>query len=308
MKKLLLALFSLLILLAGCSNNDQNNKEGKEKLNVYTTVYPLRYFTEQIGGDFVNVKSIYPPGADEHTYEPSQKDMMNLADSDLFFYIGLGLEGFADKASTVLNNDNVKMYAIGEEIHLEPTEEEHEHEDDGHNHGDIDPHIWIDPIYAKEMAKKILDTLSAQVPEQQKLFEKNYEALSSQLDELDAQFKEVAEKATRKNFIIAHAAYGYWEHRYGLKQLPISGISSSQEPSQKKLKDIVDTVKSEKIPYILYEQNINSRLADVIRQETGTKALKIHNLAVLTENEFDKNETYFTLMEKNIKVLEKALQ
>ncbi|CAM4237573.1 metal ABC transporter substrate-binding protein [Lederbergia lenta] len=312
MKKLLLALFSLLLLLAGCSNNNMGNEKRKEKLDVYTTVYPLRYFTEQIGGDFVNVKSIYPPGADEHTYEPSQKDMMNLADADLFFYIGLGLEGFADKAKTVLKNDHVQMIAIGEEINLEPTiEDEHageDHEHAGHNHGDIDPHIWIDPIYAKEMAKKILDSLSEQIPEQRELFEKNYATLAIQFDEIDTQFKELAENAARKKFIIAHAAYGYWENRYNLKQIPISGISSSQEPSQKKLKNIVDTVKSEQIPYILYEQNINSRLADVIRQETGTEALRIHNLAVLTEDELNKKETYFTLMKNNIKVLEKALQ
>ena len=81
------------------------------KLSVYTTVYPLQYFAERIGGNHVDVKSIYPPGADEHTFEPTQKDMIALADSDLFFYIGLGLEGFVENAEKTMKGQHVKMVA-----------------------------------------------------------------------------------------------------------------------------------------------------------------------------------------------------
>ena len=85
-------------------------------LSVYTTVYPLQYFAERIGGEHVNVKSIYPPGADEHTFDPTQKDMIALADSDLFFYVGLGLEGFVENAEKTLKNEHVKMVATAEAI------------------------------------------------------------------------------------------------------------------------------------------------------------------------------------------------
>ena len=47
--------------------------ENDDQISIYTTVYPLQYFTERIGGDAVNVQSIYPPGADEHTFDPTQK-------------------------------------------------------------------------------------------------------------------------------------------------------------------------------------------------------------------------------------------
>ena len=90
-----------------------------KQLTVYTTVYPLQYFTESIGGNVVQVETVYPPGSDEHTFDPSQKDMMKLADSDLFIYVGLGLEGFVEKAKSTLENEKVTLLAAGEHIHLE---------------------------------------------------------------------------------------------------------------------------------------------------------------------------------------------
>lgn len=73
--------------LSGCGQDGADQKKNDDVMQVYTTVYPLQFFAQQIGGEFVNVDTIYPPGADEHTFEPSQKDMMALADADLFFYI-----------------------------------------------------------------------------------------------------------------------------------------------------------------------------------------------------------------------------
>ena len=72
------------------------------------------------------MKSIYPPGADEHTFDPTQKDMIALADSDLFFYIGLGLEGFVENAEKTLKNEHVKMVATAEAITEEMLGEGHE--------------------------------------------------------------------------------------------------------------------------------------------------------------------------------------
>jgi len=104
--------------MSACSNGREQVQKKKDQLTIYTTVFPLQYFTSQIGGKYVNVNTIYPPGADEHTFEPSQKDMMNLADSDLFFYIGLGLEGFVEKAKGTLKNEHVTLVPTAEELKL----------------------------------------------------------------------------------------------------------------------------------------------------------------------------------------------
>lgn len=309
---LLATLAMALFILAGCNEESQEEMDS-DLLQIYTSVYPLQFFTEQIGDEFVVVKTIYPPGADEHTFEPSQKDMIKLAESDLFIFVGLGLEGFVEKAKDVLQNENVTLLAAGEKLHLEEGHNEHEvheheeHDHDGHSHGDIDPHVWIDPQYAKGLALAITEELSALIPEQKETFEKNFSVLAKQLDEIDTRFKELAANKKHHEFIVAHSAYQYWEKRYGIEQVAISGFSTSDEPSQKKLQNLVDHAKEKGLKYVLYEQNYQSRFAETIQNEIGAEALTLHNLAVLTEDDIKNNETYFSLMDKNLETLAKAL-
>lgn len=324
MKKLFVFFLTIGLLLTGCTNAAKNTmKDGDEKLEVYTTVYPLQYFAEQIGGDYVNVNTIYPTGADEHTFEPTQKDMIKLADADMFIYIGLGLEGFVEKAKTTLKNENVKMVGAGENIHIEATEHEEEdgehdehgdhdeqgdHEDDGHHHhGDIDPHVWIDPIYAKDLAQAITAAFAEKMPEHKEQFEENYTTLSKELDQLNSDFEKVIAESKHKEIIVSHAAFGYWEKRYGLKQISVAGLNTSNEPTQKQLEKIITTAKQYDLKYVFFEQNVNSKLTEIIQKEIGAKPLVLHNLSVLTDDDLKHEPSYFSLMEMNLKALEKAL-
>ncbi|KIL45548.1 metal ABC transporter solute-binding protein, Zn/Mn family [Jeotgalibacillus campisalis] len=365
MKKIawILLLSSTTWILAAC--NTESSSDSNEKLDIYTTVYPLQDFAEKIGGEYVEVETIYPPGADEHTYEPSQQDMIKLAEGDLFFYIGLGLEGFVDSATDVLESQELVMvptadylsdeelegssghdeeehahdeeeHAHDEEEHAHDEEEhahdeeDHAHDEDehthdeeehahdeedhahegheGHDHGDVDPHVWLDPVLSKSLAESIKDSLVKAMPEQEAYFNENYEEIISQLDEIDHSFEELGEDAQLNQLFVSHAAYGHWETRYGFEQNAIAGISTSDEPSQRELTKIIELAKENNIQHILFEQNVSSNLTEVIQQEIGADALQLHNLSVLTEEDIDNDEDYFSLMEKNIETLRTALQ
>ncbi|MFJ7731061.1 metal ABC transporter solute-binding protein, Zn/Mn family [Lysinibacillus sp. NPDC097231] len=329
MKKIfLLFLVAVLALFtAACGDKSSKQSEAKDKLTIYTTVYPLSYFAQRIGGDFVEVSSIYPAGASEHTFEPTQKDMMKLADADVFFYIGLGLEGFVENAKKTLAKEDVTMVATADNVSDEKlavstghthdeeeaqhdhdhatAEEEHGHED--HDHGNIDPHVWLSPIISQDLALSIKNTLVEKMPEQEATFTTNYEDLVKELQGLDKDFKAMADKAQEKSFFVSHAAFGYIAGQYGLKQIPIAGLNSQNEPSQKELTAIVDKANDLHIHYILFEQNVSSKLAEVIQKEVGAESLVLHNLSVLTADDVKNNETYFTLMKKNIQTLDTAL-
>ncbi|MFD2446524.1 metal ABC transporter solute-binding protein, Zn/Mn family [Bacillus sp. CGMCC 1.16607] len=307
--------FLISSILAGCSEKSKESAKETGKLTVYTTVYPLKYFTERIAGDLVIVETIYPPGSDEHTFEPSQRDMMKLADADLFFSIGLGLEGFVEKAKNTLKNEDVQFIAVGDKLNktelVEETEhhedEEDNHEEEEHHHGDVDPHIWLDPVYANEMALAIKDALVSKLPKEEKTFVDNYKKLSKELNELHTTFQSTIGNAKHKDIIVSHAAFGYWEKRYDLHQISISGLTTSSEPTQKDLEEIVKIAEEKNIKFILFEQNVSSKLGKIIQKEIGAKSLALHNLAVLTENNIHNKETYFTLMNENIQSLAKAL-
>ncbi|ARD47408.1 adhesin [Sporosarcina sp. P37] len=316
MKIRFLLLAALLLVLSGCTQNKTNEQDTKtsDKLLVYTTVYPLQYFTERIGGEFVDVKSIYPPGTDEHVFEPTQKDMMSLAKGDLFFYIGLGLEGFVQKTEKTLQNEDIQFVPIADSIDPEELEEGHSHEDEseeeheGHQHEDtVDPHVWISPYLSTKLAEKITQELSDELPEHADFFKQNFDALYDELEELDRKYKTMADAAPNKTFFVSHQAFGYLADAYGLQQLAVSGLDTQNEPSQKQLAALVKEAKEKDIQYILFEQNVSSKLAEVIKKELNAEALTLHNLSVLTEEDIQNEETYFTLMEYNLDVLKKAL-
>ncbi|UDK98078.1 zinc ABC transporter solute-binding protein [Lysinibacillus sphaericus] len=340
----------LAVFTAACGDQSSSSKqtEKTDKLTVYTTVYPLSYFTERIGGDYVEVSSIYPPGANEHTFEPTQKDMMKLADAHLFFYIGLGLEGFVENTKKTLANEDVTMVAMASQIpdeklavstghsHDEEDEADHAHEaaaseddhahdehedattednhahdeeaDHGdHAHGSVDPHVWLSPVISQNLALSIKNALVEKMPVQEATFTANYEALVKELQDLDTAYKAMADTTQNKTFFVSHAAFGYIAGQYGLTQVPIAGLNSQNEPSQKELTAIVDKAKDLNIHYILFEQNVSSKLAEVIQKEVGAQSLVLHNLSVLTSDDVKNNETYFTLMKKNMQTLETAL-
>ncbi|MEK4426704.1 metal ABC transporter solute-binding protein, Zn/Mn family [Solibacillus sp. FSL K6-1523] len=317
MKKIFILLSIFAVLLAACSADQSatsnNNEPTDNQLSIYTTVYPLQYFTERIGGDFVHVSSIYPVGANEHTFEPTQKDMMALADADLFYYIGLGLEGFVENAEKTLAKEDVKFVATAANV----TEEQldistgHAHEeDDGdedHGHQEHDAHVWLSPIISQELARSIKDELVAALPEQEALFNKNYEQLLTELNELHNELESMAATTSKKTFFVSHAAFGYLAGHYGLKQVAIAGLNSQSEPSQKELTAIVDLAKEENIHSIFFEQNVSSNLTKIIQKELGAETLILHNLSVLTKEDVANNEDYFTLMRKNMNALTKAL-
>ncbi|RFB17896.1 adhesin [Bacillus sp. HNG] len=294
----------LLISILSACGADQTNKESK--LTVYTTVFPLTDFTQKIGGEDVLVKSVYPPGSDAHSFEPTPRDMTDIAGADAFIYTGVGVEGFVETAQKTLKNEKVVLFEAGTGIEFLHTEDD-DHHDDEHNHGDIDPHIWLDPIYSIQIADNIKSALSEINPSDKDLYERNFKELKEQLEALNTDFTEVTNAAKQKEILVAHSAYGYWEVRYGIKQISITGYSPTNEPSQKELKNIIDVVKEHNLKYILFERNISSKIAETVQKETGTESLTLHNLESLTEQEIESNEDYFSLMRQNLETLKKAL-
>ncbi|MYL21297.1 adhesin [Halobacillus litoralis] len=352
-------LISVIILLSACgseetSGDGNDEEEKKDKLKIYTTVYPLQFFTSEIGGDTVEVESILPPGADAHTYEPTTKEMVDMAGADLFVYNGAGLEGYAEKISEALKPEGTTVleaagdmdlnahvhdqgaedsheaetadehaehehshegeteeeHAEHEDSHEGETEEEHaEHEDshEGHDHGENDPHVWLDPVRSIELAEGIKEQLIELNPEKEDLYVENFEALKGKLTALDEQFHKQVNAQPKDKIIVSHAAYGYWEEAYGIEQIAVSGLSPTNEPSQKDLEEIIHVAEEEDLKYVIFEQNITPKVSKVIQDEIGAEPLQFHNLAVLTEEDVEEGEDYFSLMEQNLEVLYKAL-
>src|SRR5699024_11531890 len=133
---------ALLLTITACSSN-QNNANNEE-LTIKTTLYPLEYIINEIGDNHVQVETIYPPGVDAHTYEPTSKEITDLAKADAFVYLGAVMEGFANKASNSLESQNLDIIEIGKHDSLfsEGSNKEHKYD----NQCDLDPNVWLDSL------------------------------------------------------------------------------------------------------------------------------------------------------------------
>ncbi|PGT91105.1 metal ABC transporter solute-binding protein, Zn/Mn family [Bacillus sp. AFS040349] len=390
MKKHTLLMSSFLLLsslLIGCNASNEEGKSANETntedtLKIYTTIYPLEDFAKKIGGDLVEVENILPPGVDAHTYEPTTKAMVEIAEADGFIYSGVGFESFTEKVQKSLNSEDVAFINAGEGIeYIEGLEEEAAHDESAHaedeaahdesahaedeaahdesahtedeaahdesahtedeaahdesahaedetahdesahtedeaahdesahahDHGDQDPHVWIDPIHSITLAENIKDALIELNPEGKQTFEDNFQALKTQLEDLDQSFKDVISNAEKKEILVSHAAYGYWKNRYGIEQISVLGLSPTEEPSQKELQTIIETAKEHEINYIIFETNVTSNVTDIVQAEIGAEALTLSNLESITEEDVKNNEDYFSIMERNLETLKTAL-
>ncbi|MDA3131158.1 metal ABC transporter substrate-binding protein [Aliibacillus thermotolerans] len=299
-------LLFLMIILSGCGEEQEEiNEEKDEVLTVYTTLFVWEDIATQIGGEHVQVKNIVPPGSDAHSFEPTAQMMIDIAEADAFIYTGQGMEGFADAVEKAVSNENTKMIQVTEGMQLNESDA-HGHEDHEGHHHDVDPHVWLDPVLMVEAVETISAAFSDLLPEHQHTFLENKNRIVADIEELHEQFTEVVNEAERKTIVVSHRAYGYWEERYGIEQLALTGLDPAYEPSQKEIEEMIARIKNEKIPYILVESNISAKVADVIQSETGVERLPIHNLETVTEEEQKKG--YMELMEENIAHVQQALE
>lgn len=337
MKKIIPALtiaFASASVLAACGSNTDSSTSDKTQTEVYASTFATAAIAREIGGDQVDVKMIVPPGADPHSYEPTSKQLTEIAKGDLFLLTGTTLEPYSKKIQESLNGTDVRFVETSKDVNLLESdatlhaheeeghsEDEHAHEEEGHDdhatdkpaykeeghdHGKYDPHVWLDPTNAKAMARSITVALSKEVPKDKATFEKNLKAFDQQADALDKEFKQAVADGSKKELLVTHAAYGYLAERYGFTQLPIAGISPSDEPSQKQLAALVKEARMHDLKYVAFEETVSPKVARVIQKEIGAESVTIHNLESVTKAQ--QNSSYFKLMEENVQTLKQALQ
>lgn len=322
---LILSLVLMISVLSACKKEELISGMKEAEVSVYTTIYPIQFILEEIGGRTVNVQSVYPPGVDAHTYEPTSKDMTLIAKSDLFIYFGPSMEGFVESAANALTNEAVKLVSLedypelfetnernrtslkddgSKEMNTDETNVVNSDDKDSTNHeSGLNPHVWLDPLRMITIVDIITEQLISLNPKDESIYQENKRDLVLRLQKLDEKYFETLKDKEQKYMIVPHAAYGYWEERYGVEQIAISGLSPSEEPSQKYLTEIIQLADDYGVDYVFYEQNSPDKLIEIIQEQIGAEPALIHNLSVLTDDDLKYEEDYFTIMEYNLNVL-----
>lgn len=313
----LLISLSTMLLFSGCNNDDSNINLDEDKITIYTTLFVLTDFSQRIGGEYVEVVNLIPPGTSSHDYEPTAKEMAALTDSDMFIYNGIGIESWLEKIVTNLEGENVKLVdaskgitAMAGEAHdHDEHEEDTDHEEstgveDKHN---VDSHVWLNPLNALKQAENIKEALVELDSANAAYYEANFEVLKKDLIALDEKYRVELENTTRKDFFVSHAAFGYLAEQYGLNQHSISGIIPTYEPSPAELAELVTKAKELDIKYILVDPMDVTKISDVLASEIGAETLSIYTMGSITKEQSDKGMDYISLMEENLLIFKKVL-
>jgi len=239
----------------------------------------------------IDVTLLVPMGVDPHDWEPTIKDTERIHRSDLIITNGIGYEHWIDSIHTSSYQGIIIDTSDGILI---------DHTDDD-DHGSLDPHIWLNPVYAQLQVKTIANALSISDPTNKNYYQSNAKLYIKELDLLDSKIRNDL-SSCKTDFVTFHNAFSYFAKEYGLTQHTIiSSNDSHGEVTPQTLENIISTAKKYDIKVIFAEESSSTKTSQVIADEIGGKVL------VLSPLEITSNENYISKMTQNLENLKEAL-
>ena len=303
------ALFALAA-LPGLSASPAAEQPAGDRVLAVATTNIVGDIVARIGGERISLSVIMPLGADPHVFQPTPRDARRVADAALVFANGAGLEDeflgdlirSAGPRMVVELSAHLPLRRVdearrehdeGDEHHEEGEHEEEgehheggedEHEEDdqhaGHEHGEFDPHVWMDPTLVAGWADEIAEVLAEVDPEHAAEYAARAAELAAELRELDEWIMAQVEGVPRHRRVIVtdHDALAYFAHRYGFELLDsvVPGVSTASEPSVRHLAELRDLIAEHATPAIFVGTTVNPRVAEVIAADLGIVVVPIH--------------------------------
>lgn len=315
MKKRLFLILLTILLLTGCG---PLQTQQKEKTQIVATIFPLYDFAREISGEDAEVKMLLKPGAEVHSYEPTPQDIIAIQNCDVFLYIGGESDEWVRNVLKSIDTSHMQVVALMDCVDaVEEAENgfawngEHDHGDDEHAHEEIeyDEHIWTSPRNAVKMVKAISEALQAADEVHASGYGERAGRYTGQLTALDEALTDTVNNAQRKLVIFADRfPFLYLVRDYGLDYYAAyPGCSSEAEPSAATVAAIIEEVKETGVPAVFYIELSNRLMANTIAEATGAEELLLHSCQNVSREEFRQGEGYLSLMERNVRNLQRAL-
>ena len=297
------------IAIAASACGRSNPAPSNAVLSVVTTNNIVEDWVQRVGGDRVGVLSLVPAGADPHNFQPGARDITSVADADLVFSIGLGLEEtwLKDMLNTDSTNSGSNI-ALGDVI--DPIRNE-DHSDEDHPDGALDPHFWFDPLRVKLAISAIALQFTALDPLGAETYRDNSISYLSELDDLHAWAQTTLNTVPedRRVLITSHHTLGYFALRYSYQIIGtiIPNITEGTEITAMDLTELIDTVIKQGVPAIFVENTTNERMANRIADEVGVLAVSSIYTDSLSKHG-EGADTYIAMMRNNVRTITEALR
>lgn len=285
MKKVLklMGLVIVILLFSGCTNDSMDN------INIYTSVYPVEYVTNELYNGHAKIHNMYPQGIDPYSYTLTNKQITDYSDSDLVIYDGLSKE---KEYIVKMINKNKKLKIIDATNNIEATYGEDE--------------IWINPSNVLMIAQNVKEGLKEYVNSTllSSEIDSNYEELKINISSLDAEIKEMVENADDKNIIVQNNELTFLS-KYGLNIISLD----SETVTDKIYDDTVNLVNNGNIDYIfvLKDKETNETVSNLMKEFDKLKIIYIDPINNISTSDKNEGIDYITIMNDNIDKLKQEL-
>ncbi len=294
-----------LLATSGCAalTTEGRAAPGSGSPQVVAAFYPLQFVAERVSG--AEVASLTSPGGEPHDLELGVRESAMVADADLL----LVLSGFqpAVEASTeqvatgqVLDAaDVVELRGVDEDAGA------HEAHEGEHEHGDDDPHFWLDPLLVADPGDAVAAALGELDPDAADEYDANAAGLRADLELLDDEYADALAGCAVDTVVTNHDAFGYLE-KYGLHLEPIAGVSPDAEPTPAALARLQEWIRDEGVTTVFSESLVSPATAQALAGDLGLETRVLDTVEGLSAETAD--EDYLSLMRANLETLREANQ
>lgn len=219
---------------------------------------------QKVGGEAVQVTPLIKPGIDPHDFQPSPQDVREIESADLVLLTGKGMEGYLTKLEEAVGN-KAKFVDVGESIPSLTLEEEGRQVEDPHWWQSIDNMIRATNVVRKHFVEAD--------PGHRALYEKNAAAYLATLAALQKWARQEVAKLPRdrRKLVTSHDAFQYFARDYGFTIYAVEGVSTEDQPSSKKVTDLINTIRDQQVKAVFFESIQNPKVVTEITKETGAK-------------------------------------
>lgn len=319
MKKFFALILICTLCLALCACGQQAQvPETDGGVNIVATVFPAYDFARQIAGDDGNVTLLIPPGSEAHSYEPTPQDIIRIQNCDLLVCNGGESEAWLDEILSGMGNEIPTVVMLdcvdalteedkdGMQVHKH---HDHDHDHDEHDDEEYDEHVWTSPVNAQLICRAISAALCQADPAHASDYTARCVDYCAELQELDADFRGVIANAKRHTLIFADRfPVRYFVEEYGLDYFAaFPGCADDAEPSARTVAFLIDRVREEQAPAVLYIEFSNQKMADIVCEDTGCEKLLFNSCHNVTADQLRGGVTYLELMRGNLETVKEAL-
>lgn len=282
-----------------------------QPLQVVSSFSILADMAKQIGGDKIQINTIIAKNSDAHAFEPTPTNVKQLAQADVLIINGLNFEPWLDRLKQAAGFNALTIIA-SQNIDVIHQTEDHSHEHsqhDHHNHGDLDPHAWQSLKNAEIYVNNIAAGLIQADPANAEFYSSQAATYIKQIQVLDkkirSQLKNI--EADQRVVLTSHDSFAYFAREYNIRFISIMGLSSTAEPSAKRIAALMTTIQTENINAIFLENMINNSVLQQIAKASKVKVGgTLYSDALAADN--DNANTYLGMFEWNATQIINALK